>query len=119
MCVRALTLPPQLVLDSLHPSLLLDKVVDDLRRLSILQLSLGDAAHVKQVLQFRVQVVQLLATRLITDYSAQVVVIAPFKGSYEAKVWSRSVEVKRNCFSFGLFSVLTALTLHKLRDPLQ
>lgn len=54
-----LTLPPQLILDGLHSSLLLDEVVDDLGRLSVLQLGLRDAAHVEQVLQLRVQVVQL------------------------------------------------------------
>lgn len=59
VCVAALTLPPQLILHGLHPSLLLDEVVDHLRRLAVLQLSLGDAAHVKQVLQLRVQIVQL------------------------------------------------------------
>lgn len=59
MCVCVLTLPPQLVLHGLHPSLLLDEVVDDLGRLAVLQLSLRDAAHVEQVLQLGVQVVQL------------------------------------------------------------
>lgn len=57
-----LTLPPQLILDGLHSSLLLDEVVDDLGRLSVLELGLRDAAHVEQVLQLRVQVVQLQET---------------------------------------------------------
>lgn len=56
---EVLTLPPQLVLHSLHPSLLLNEVVDDLRRLAVLQLGLRDAAHVEEVLQLRVKVVQL------------------------------------------------------------
>ncbi len=59
VCVFFLTLPPQLILHGLHSSLLLDEVVDDLGRLAVLQLSLRDAAHVKQVLQFRIQVVEL------------------------------------------------------------
>lgn len=56
---EVLTLPPQLVLHSFHPSLLLNEVVDDLGRLAVLQLSFRDAAHVKEVLQLRIQVVQL------------------------------------------------------------
>lgn len=58
------TLPPQLVLDGLHASLLLDEVVDDFGRLSVLQLRLRDAAHVEQVLQLRIQVVQLSTAKL-------------------------------------------------------
>lgn len=56
---RGLTLPPELVFDGFHSSVLLDEVVDDLGGLLVLQLSLVDAANVKQVLQLRVQVVQL------------------------------------------------------------
>lgn len=54
-----LTLPPELVLDSFHSSVLLDKVVDDLGGLLVFQLSLVDAADIKQVLQLWVQVSQL------------------------------------------------------------
>lgn len=53
------TLSAELVLDGLHASLLLDEVVDDLGGLLVLQLGLGDAAHVEQVLQLWVQVVHL------------------------------------------------------------
>lgn len=53
------TLSAELVLDGLDASLLLDEVVDDLGGLLVLQLGLGDAAHVEQVLQLWVQVVHL------------------------------------------------------------
>lgn len=54
-----LTLPPELVFDGFHSAVLLDEVVDDLGGLLVLQLSLVDAADIKEVLQLRVQVVQL------------------------------------------------------------
>lgn len=82
VCVCMLTLSSQLVLDCLHPSLLLDEVVDDLGRFSVLQLSLRDAAHVEQVLQFRVQVIQLL-TKYILKYALRWG--GPYEGPYGAK----------------------------------
>ena len=54
-----LTLSPELVLHRLHAALLLDELVDDLGRLFVLQLGLRDTAHVEQVLELGVQVVQL------------------------------------------------------------
>lgn len=53
------TLSPQLIFDRFHASLLLDEVIDDLGGLFVLQLRLGDAAHVEEVLQLGIQVVQL------------------------------------------------------------
>ncbi len=55
----SLTLSPQLILHSLYAALLLNEVVDDLRRLLVFELGLGDATHVKQVLQLWVQIIQL------------------------------------------------------------
>lgn len=55
----SLTLSPQLILHSLYTTLLLNEVVDDLRRLFVFELGLRDATHVKQVLQLRVQIIQL------------------------------------------------------------
>lgn len=55
-CV-CLTLSSELIFDSFYASFLLNEIVDDLRGLLILQLSLRDTAHIKQVLQLRVQVV--------------------------------------------------------------
>lgn len=54
-----LTLPPELVFDSFHSSVLLNEFVDDLGGLLVFQLSLIDAANIKQVLQLRVQVIEL------------------------------------------------------------
>lgn len=54
-----LTLPPELVFDSFHSSVLLNEVVDDLGGLLVFQLSLIDATNIKQVFQLRVQVIQL------------------------------------------------------------
>ena len=54
-----LTLPTEFVFDSFHSSVLLNKVVDDLGGLLVFQLSLIDAANIEQVLQLRVQVIQL------------------------------------------------------------
>lgn len=73
---RRRSLPPQLVLDRLHPALLLDEIVDDFRRLSVLQLSLGDPTHVKQVLQLRVQVVQIKTCVWIPAHMADVLEVA-------------------------------------------
>lgn len=41
------TLSPELILNSLHTTLLLNEVINDLGRLFVLQLGLGDAAHVE------------------------------------------------------------------------
>lgn len=57
MAAGRLTLPPELVFDSFHSSVLLDEVVDDLGGLLVLQLSLIDAANIKEVLELRVQVI--------------------------------------------------------------
>ena len=55
----ALTLSPQLILHSLYSALLLDEVIDDFGCLLVLELGLGDATHIEQALQLRVQVIQL------------------------------------------------------------
>lgn len=55
----SLTLSAELIFDGLHASFLLDEVVDDFGGLLVLQLGLGDAAHIEEVLQIRVQVVHL------------------------------------------------------------
>ena len=54
-----LTLSPELLLHRLQAALLLDELVDDLGRLLVLQLGLRDVAHVEQLLELGVQVVQL------------------------------------------------------------
>lgn len=55
----SLTLSAELIFDGLDASFLLDEVVDDFGGLLVLQLGLGDAAHIEEVLQIRVQVVHL------------------------------------------------------------
>ena len=58
---------PELVLHGLHAALLFDELVDDLGRLAVLQLGLRDAAHVEQVLELWVQVVELQEYPLVTE----------------------------------------------------
>lgn len=69
-------MPPQLVLHSLYASFLFDEVVDDFGRLFVFQLSLGDAAHVKEVLQFRVKVIQIKTCVWIPAHVADVLEVA-------------------------------------------
>lgn len=52
-------MPPQFVLHSLDSSFLLDEVINNFRRFFVSELSLGDPAHIKEVLQLRVQVIQI------------------------------------------------------------
>lgn len=66
----------ELVLDGLNASLLLDEVVDDLGGLLVLQLGLGDAAHVEQVLQLRVQVVHIKACVWVPSHVPNVLEVA-------------------------------------------
>lgn len=67
---------PQLILHSLYAALLLNEVVDDLRRLLVFELGLGDATHVKQVLQLWVQIIQIEACVRIPSYMTDVLEVA-------------------------------------------
>lgn len=61
---------------SLYASFLLNEVVDDLGRLFVFELCLRNATHVKQVLQVRVQVIQIKACVGIPSYMPNVPKIA-------------------------------------------
>lgn len=67
---------PQLILHSLYATLLLNEVVDDLRRLLVFQLGLRDATHVKQVLQLWVQIIQIEACVRVPSYMTDVLEVA-------------------------------------------
>lgn len=67
---------PQLVLHGLYTSFLLNEVIDDLRRLFVFELCLRDATHIKQVLQFGVQVIQIEACVRIPAYMTDVLKVA-------------------------------------------
>lgn len=69
-------LSPQFILHSLYTTLLLNEVVDDLRRLLVFELGLRNATHVKQVLQLWVQIIQIEACVRIPSYMTDVLEIA-------------------------------------------
>lgn len=92
---------PQLILHSLYTALLLNEVVDDLRRLLIFELGLRDATHVEQVLQLWVQIIQIEACVRIPSYMTDVLEVA----------WCPNVSLRQLPTALALLFLLVKATV--------